>query len=141
MINCGGYSHGGDLPSSVNAPIFSSHDVVLKRVAGNVERKEIPEIVIASGPIQMKMVFESQSTDLDVSQNHVNAEGKSESSNSQDGEIVLKHHVTKPVVQYVSEEIVPSRYLLQKVRPVKEFVKTIVTKNTDGSYAKPEPSY
>ena len=140
MINATGYSNG-DLPSSVNAPIFSSHNVQIKKMAGNIERNAIPDIVISSGPMQMKMIFESESTNLDVSQNHKNTDGSTQESSSQDGEIVLKHSVTKPVTQYVSEEIIPTRYLMQKVRPVKEFVKTIVTKNTDGSYAKPEPSY
>ena len=131
------------MPSSVNAPIFSSHNVNLHRVAGSVERKDIPEIVISSGPISMKMVFESQSTELDASQKHTNADGKSDSSDSQDGEIVLKHHVTKPVVQYVSEEIIPSRFLAQKVLPVKEHVKTIVTKESPngGDDAHADKSY
>mgnify|MGYP006968434512 CR=1 FL=1 len=139
-ISATGYSQG-DLPSSVNSPIFSHHHVNLNKVAGNIERNPIPDIVISSGPMQMKMIFESESTNLDVSQNHKNTDGSTQESSSQDGEMVLKHSVTKPVTQYVSEEIIPSRYLMQKVRPVKEHVKTIVTKNMDGSYAKPEPSY
>ena len=139
MINCTGYSYGGNAASSVNAPIFSHHNVVIKKVAGNIQRNAIPDIVISSGPMQMKMIFESESTNLDVSQKHKNADGKTKSSSSQDGEIVLKHHVTKPVTQYVSEEIVPTRYLSQKIRPVKEYVKTVVTKN--AGYSKPEPSY
>src|SRR6218665_1963448 len=108
-MNCTGSS--SSLPSSVDSTIFSQHNVNVHKVAGSVERHDIPEIVISSGPIAIKMVFQSQSTELDASQSHQNAEGKSDSSDSQDGEVVLKHHVTKPVTQYVSEEILPSRFL------------------------------
>ena len=136
MINCTGYSH--DVPASVNSPIISHHNVNVHKVAGSIERHDIPEIVISSGPIAIKMVFQSQSTELNASQNHKNAEGKSDSSDSQDGEVVLKHHVTKPVTQYVSEEIIPSRFLSQKVLPVKEHVKTVVTKQSEHGDAKSE---
>ena len=140
MLNATGYSHG-NLPSSVNSPIFSHHNVVIDKVAGKIQRNRVPYIVISSGPMKMKMIFQSESTNLDASQTHKNTAGKSVSSSSKDGEIVLKHSVTKPVTQYVSEEIIPSRYLMQKVRPVKEFVKTVVVKNDGSSGAKPEPHY
>lgn len=130
---------GGDLPNSVDSPIFSHHNVNLDKIAGNIQRESIPDIVISSGPMAIKMIFESESTNLDVSQNHKNADGSSVSSDSQDGEIVVKHSVTKPVAQYVSEEIIPSRYLLQKVLPVKEHVKTVVTKNSPNAKPEPEP--
>jgi len=107
------------------------------KVAGNIQRNPIPDIIVSSGAMQMKLTFQSQSTDLSVNQQHTNTDAKSESSSSEDGKIVMNHSVTKPVVQYVSEEIIPSRYLSQKVMPVKEYVKTVVTKN--DAYAKPEP--
>ena len=138
-ISATGYSSGGDMPSSVNSPIFSHHHVNVNKVAGNIERNPIPDIVISSGPVAIKMIFQSESTVLDASQNHKNTAASSQSSNSQDGEIVLKHSVTKPVTQYVSEEIIPSRFLSQKVLPVKEHVKTIVTKNVAGGKPEPEP--
>ena len=42
------------MPSSVNAPIFSHHNVMLKKVAGNIQRNAIPDIqfdVVCSSPL------------------------------------------------------------------------------------------
>ena len=90
-------------------------------------------IVIDSSAMPLKMLFKTASANLDIKQEHENAPANAQESSSVDGEIVLKHTVKKPVVQYVYEEIVPSRYLTQKVEPVKEYVKTIISKNEPSS--------
>ena len=78
------------------------------------------------------MLFQSQSADLSVSQQHTNSDAQSSEASSDDGEIVLKYEVQKPVTQYVNEVITPKRLLTQKVLPVKELIKTIVTKDAKG---------
>lgn len=112
-----------------DSPVYSNHHLNIAKVRSSVEREEVPMIVIDSNAIPIKMLFRTASAKMDIKQEHQNAQPNVQETNSVDGEIVLKHTVKKPIVQYVYEEILPSRYLTQKIAPVKEFVKTIVTKN------------
>ena len=127
-------------PAMIPAPIFSNQRVYIKQVAGNINRAQVPTIVVESGAVPINMLFKTSSADLNVNQQHDNAAPQVQSSSSVDGTVVLKHSVKKPVVQYVNEVIVPSRYLNQKVMPVKEYVKTVVTKQMAAPEPMPAPA-
>ena len=65
---------------------------------------------------------------IHAQQKHIGSPGSYQTSYSKDAPHVLKHHVTKPIIQEVHEVISPYRKVVQTVEPVKEEIKTVVAR-------------
>ena len=61
-------------------------------------------------------------------QAHDGAQGSIQESQSEDEPHVLKHSVSKPIIQEVREVITPSRKIVQEIQPVQEEILTIVAR-------------
>jgi len=74
------------------------------------------------------MLFKSASSQLNVQQAPQGAAGSAQESASEDEAHVLKHSVTKPIIQEVKEVITPFRRIHQEVQPVQESINTVVAR-------------
>ncbi|KAI2808742.1 hypothetical protein BLOT_006688 [Blomia tropicalis] len=123
-----GQEGDGDVPDTINAAVISRHVFKTKTVPSMSKPVKIPTIVIGSKSIPLTLEMQSSSSDIKIAQNHQNTEPQMITSNSVDGAIILKQFIRKPIIQKVHEIILPKRKIIQEFRPVKEFVKTIISK-------------
>ena len=133
-----GNSGGGSMQSQIQAAVISKHIFKTKPVASQATNVKIPEIIISSGSSPLTLKFQSVSSSLNVIQDHDNSEGQTSESESEDGPIMLKQTIKKPIIQELHEIIIPSRDIIQEILPVKEMIKTIVSQNKGGGM-KPKP--
>lgn len=80
--------------------------------------------------IPINMIFRSQSSALNVKQEHQSAAGSNQESQSEDEPHILKHTVKKPIYQEVYEVITPYRKITQEIKPVEEEIKTLIAKQS-----------
>lgn len=123
----------------IEAAIISKHMIKTITVPNSGDIEDIPAIVIGSPGVPLTLKFKSTSSNLNVEQEVTNNEGKTQVSSSQDGPLILKQTIKKPVFQQLREIIIPQRQIIQEIRPVKQMIKTIVTKGEDS--ATEAPSY
>ncbi|KAH9392060.1 hypothetical protein TYRP_022333 [Tyrophagus putrescentiae] len=120
--SAGGSSAEGQV---IPAAIQTRHQIEFKDVpsSGNL----IPTTIeVGAGQIPLMILFRSASSNLNIQQVHDGAQGSNQESQSEDEPHVLKHSVTKPIIQEVREIITPSRKI--EIQPVQEEILTIVAK-------------
>ncbi|KAJ6218967.1 hypothetical protein RDWZM_004779 [Blomia tropicalis] len=121
-------STGGQV---VQAAIQTKHQIEFRDVpsSGFVEPTTIE---VGASSIPLNILFRSASSNLNIQQQHDGAGGSTQESESEDEPHVLKHSVTKPIIQEVRELITPSRKIVQEIQPVQEEILTIVAKSDDN---------
>ncbi|OTF74925.1 hypothetical protein BLA29_010883, partial [Euroglyphus maynei] len=82
--------------------------------------------------VPVNLLFKSASSSLNIQQAHEGAGGSVQESQSEDEPHILKHSVTKPIIQEVHEVITPQRKITQEIQPVVEEILTIVSKDAGG---------
>lgn len=129
----GGSSYGGGKVSQntgpVQAAVRSRHTI--EYVDVDLPQDDIqPQIVdVDAGVLPLVLNFKSASSRIQVHQSHEGAEaGEIQETQSEDEPQLLRHEVTKPIIQEVREIITPYRRVVQEIRPVEEEVKTIVSR-------------
>ena len=118
----GGRSNGGNGGNGgqvVQAAIQSRHQIEFRDVpsTGSVAPTTIE---VGAGQVPLNILFRSASSNLNVQQAHDGAQGSTQESDSEDEPHILKHSVTKPIIQEVREIITPSRKIVQEIQPVQE---------------------
>ena len=103
---------GGGLGQVVPAAIQTRHEIQFKDVpsTGSVEPATID---VGASSVPLQILFRSASSNLNIQQVHDGAQGSTQESNSEDEPHILKHSVTKPIIQEVREVITPSRKIVQ----------------------------
>ena len=126
-----GYTYG----QAAVAPLAvqSTHQVQYRDVPSGGLISPI-SVDVPANAVPVNLVFRSASSQLNVQQAHESATGSFHESSSEDEAHVLKHAVTKPVIQEIREVITPFRRITQEVLPVQEQINTIVARNV-GTYA------
>ena len=106
----------------INAAINTRHQIEFRDVpsTGNIITPAVVEV--GAGQVPLNILFRSASSSLNVLQAHDGAQGSTQESDSEDEPHVLKHSVTKPIIQEVREVITPSRKIVQGM-----FVPVVVT--------------
>ena len=112
----------------VNAAILSTRSVGVIPVASNYGTSAPTVVDIDSSEQPVVLNFISRSSPLAVNQNHIGQAGSKQATASIDEAQILSHEVTRPVIQEVREVIVPSRNIVQEIRPVTENVQTLVAR-------------
>ncbi|KAH9405933.1 hypothetical protein TYRP_014230 [Tyrophagus putrescentiae] len=121
----GGRSSGGGEGQVVQAAIQSKHEIQFRDVPSSGEVQPTT-IEVGASPIPLTILFRSASSNLNIQQVHEGAGGSNQETQSEDEPHVLKHSVTKPIIQEVREIITPSRKI--EIQPVQEEILTIVAK-------------
>ncbi|KAF7492361.1 hypothetical protein SSS_03893 [Sarcoptes scabiei] len=111
--------------NGIDAAIQSKHYIDTYPVDTDKDTKT-PVVDINSGPLSLKIRFNSHSSNIIPIQNHFGSHGKVKKSKSIDQPDILIHSVKKPVIQEIKEVITPYRKRIQQVKPVKEKLETIV---------------
>ncbi|XP_027204276.2 uncharacterized protein LOC113798000 [Dermatophagoides pteronyssinus] len=90
----------------------------------------VPQVIdVDAGHLPLILNFKSASSRIQVHQSHEGSEaGEIQETESEDEPQLLRHSVTKPIIQEVREIITPFRRVVQEIRPVEEEVKTIVAR-------------
>ena len=88
---------------------------------------------VGAQAIPINMIFRSQSSALNVKQQHQSAAGSQQESKSEDEPHILRHTVKKPIYQMINEIITPYRKITQEVKPVQEDIQTIIARMSGGS--------
>lgn len=141
----GGYGYGGHYGGAahdagyagyghvVPAAVLSHHNVKYYNVPSHGYVKPTT-IDVPPNYIPVNFIFRSASSLINVDQKHIGAKGDYKESYSKDEPHVLKHTVTKPIIQEVHEIISPYRKVVQTVEPVKEEIKTLVARGYDKGH-------
>ena len=127
-----GASSGGNFAGGViSAAIQTRHNIEYKDVpsGGNIQPAMIE---VGASPIPVNILFRSASSNLNVLQQHQGAGGDTQESQSEDEPHMLKHTVTKPIIQEVREVISPFRKITQEIQPVQEEINTIVARDQNN---------
>jgi len=124
-----GGSSGGAGGQVVNAAIQSRHQIQFRDVpsSGSVAPTTVE---VGAGQVPLNILFRSASSNLNIQQAHDGASGSNQESSSEDEPHVLRHSVTKPIIQEIREIITPSRKIVQEIQPVQEEILTIVAKES-----------
>ena len=122
----------------IQAAVITRHHVRYINVpsVNNIKPTTI-EVGGQSAPINI--LLRSTSSKLNIEQLHDGSKGSYQESKSEDHPHILKHTVTKPIIQEIFELITPYRLVRQEVQPVQELIETIVGKNVDSKPEKFEP--
>lgn len=115
----------------MNAAVNSKHSVDTYSVKTKSEHKT-PVVDINSGPLSLKIRFNSHSSNIHAVQNHYGSHGQVKKSSSVDHPDILIHSVKKPVIQEIKEVITPYRKRIQTVHPVQEKIETIIATGHGG---------
>lgn len=130
----GGHGHddgGGD--HSIDAAVNSKHSVETYAVQTEQDAAKTPVVDINSGPLSLKIRFNSHSSNIDAVQNHFGSKGQVKKSSSIDHPDILIHSIKKPVIQEIKEIITPYRKRVLSLKPVQEKLETIIaTGHGDG---------
>ncbi|OTF77006.1 DFP2-like protein, partial [Euroglyphus maynei] len=113
----------------VQAAVRSRH--VIEYVDIDLPQEDVaPQIIdVDAGHLPLILNFKSASSRIQVHQTHEGSEpGEIQETESEDEPQLLRHSVTKPIIQEVREIITPFRRIVQEIRPVEEEVKTIVAR-------------
>lgn len=130
----GGSSGGyGGSTGPINAAVISRRTVEVRPVPSQREQAQPQIIDVDGGDLPVVINFRSASSRLVVKQSHQPGSGDVQETRSEDQPHLLKHEVTRPIIQEVREVILPYRRVVQEIRPVEEQVKTIVSKDEGGS--------
>src|SRR6218665_2775894 len=125
----GGYGgHGAVVPAAV----ISHH---------NIKHYDVPSsghiypttVDVPANILPVNFVFRSASSLVNVQHKHECASGSFKQTHSQDEPHVLKHTVTKPIIQEVREIISPFRRIQQTVEPVREEIQTMVARGVGAT--------
>src|SRR6218665_109094 len=125
----GGYGgHGAVVPAAV----ISHH---------NIKHYDVPSsghiypttIDVPANVLPVNFIFRSASSMINVQQKHECASGSFKETHSQDEPHILKHTVTKPIIQEVREVISPFRRIQQTVEPVREEIMTMVARGVGAT--------
>ena len=136
--SAGGYSSGGYSGSSlsggrgsissgsagpVQAAVRSRHTI--EYIDVDLPQDDIqPQVVeVDAGVLPLVLNFKSASSRIQVHQSHQGSDaGDIQETESEDEPQLLRHSVTKPIIQEVREIITPYRRVVQEIRPVEEEV-------------------
>ena len=130
----GGLSGGGDWHGAhVNAAIQSHRSIELIPVHSSYGTSEPTVVDIDSSDQPVSLNFNSRSSPLHTTQNPHGQPGSHQDSHSVDEPHVLRHEVHRPVIQEIREVIIPSRNVIQEIKPVIENVQTLVAKGEGRS--------
>ena len=75
-----------------------------------------------SGPLPLKIRFNSHSSNIDAIQNHFGSAGQVKKSSSVDQPDILLYKIRKPIIQEISEYVAPYRKRIYNILPVSEKV-------------------
>ncbi|KAH9401004.1 hypothetical protein TYRP_002589 [Tyrophagus putrescentiae] len=118
------------MPSGMPIPaaVKSSHTVEYNEVPNEPANIQPQTILVEAMNIPLNILFQSKSSNLNLQSEHVPSPGSTQETSSEDEPQILKHTVTKPILQTVLEIIQPYRKIIQEIKPVEETVKTIVAR-------------
>ncbi|KAH9393290.1 hypothetical protein TYRP_021980 [Tyrophagus putrescentiae] len=125
----GSGGRGGGEGQVIPAAIQSRHQIEFRDVPSTGEVSPTT-IEVGAGQIPLNILFRSASSNLNIQQSHEGAGGSNQETSSEDEPHVLKHSVTKPIIQEVREIITPSRKI--EIQPVQEEILTIVAKGDNN---------
>ena len=89
-------------------------------------------IEVENGELPVEFLFKSSSR-IRARQQHSGGSGQTEETSSQEEPHILKHTVTKPIIQELHEIITPIRNIVQDIRPVEERVVTNVARGNNNN--------
>lgn len=114
-------------PLAVPAAIQSVHNVQTYDVpiSGNVQPVTVD---VPANVLPMNFIFRSASSTINVAAKHEGAKGSFKETVSQDEPHVLKHTVTKPIIQEVYEVVSPFRKIQQTIEPVRVRLTSLLTR-------------
>jgi len=124
----GGYGHGAVVPAAV----ISHHNIKHYDVHSQGHIYPV-SIDVPANVLPLNFVFRSASSLVNVQHKHEGAHGSFKETHSQDEPHVLKHTVTKPIIQEVREVISPFRRIQQTVEPVREEIQTLVARGVGAT--------
>lgn len=94
-----------------------------------------PQVIEIEGSVlPLILHFKSVSSPIRIHQMHHPAQAvEVQETKSEDEPHILRHQVTKPIIQEVREIITPYRRIVQEIQPVQEQIQTIVARATGDS--------
>ena len=119
----------------IPAAINSRHSLSVKEVDFPRKKPYIPETIEVKGSApQFVIKFNSASSKVNVFHEHQPENVPSiKESYSEDEPQILRHSVSKPIVQEIYEIISPYRRVVQEIKPVEETIQTIISRSNDGN--------
>ena len=96
---------------------------------GPKSQQQQTQIDIPSGIAPIQLNFQSQSSPITLTNQHIGAKGTTQYSKSFDKPHKLYHHVIKPVYHEIREVVVPNRKIVQIIKPATENLQTYVPNN------------
>ncbi|XP_046914710.2 uncharacterized protein LOC124495388 [Dermatophagoides farinae] len=125
------FGGGGGGGQTVQAAVVSNHRVEFRDVPSSGGASPTT-IEVGANAVPVNLLFRSASSNLNIQQAHDGAGGSVQESQSEDEPHILKHSVTKPIIQEVNEIITPQRRIRQEILPVQEEILTVVSKDAGG---------
>lgn len=132
----------GDPDSAVPAAVVTRHRIHYYEVP-TVSNTKPTTIEVGVRPLPINILLRSSSSQLNIEQLHEGGQGSFQETKSEDPPHILKHTVTKPVIQEIYELITPYRKIRQELQPVQEIIDTIIAKQnkiTTNQYESERPS-
>ncbi|XP_017487061.1 PREDICTED: pupal cuticle protein 36a-like [Rhagoletis zephyria] len=112
-----GYGMGGGGGQVVQAAVQSKHQIEYRDVPSSQET--VPTTIeVGANSVPLNILFRSASSNLNIQQMHEGAGGSNQETSSEDEPHLLKHQVTKPIIQ-------------EEIQPVQEEILTIVARGQD----------
>lgn len=120
--------HGGLIPAAIQ----SRRNIQFYDVPSNFDAAEPITVEVGQSPAsQLNIRFRSSSSPLAVEQDHSPAPGSMRETSSEDEPHILRHIVTRPILQEVHEVIKPFRRVTQEIKPVQEDIETVVARGDE----------
>ena len=105
---------------SIELPIKSSkYDLQIIKTPSE-EKEHVTYVDVPGGQLPVYITFKTQSSPVNVKQEHRGTKGSVQKSDSKDEPHKLIHEVIKPIYQEIKEIIQPYRKVVQVIEPVKE---------------------
>ncbi|XP_027202416.2 uncharacterized protein LOC113796355 [Dermatophagoides pteronyssinus] len=130
-ISFGRGGGGGGGGQTVQAAVISNHRVEFRDVPSSGGAAPTT-IEVGANAVPVNLLFRSASSNLNIQQAHDGAGGSVQESQSEDEPHILRHSVTKPIIQEVHEVITPQRRITQEIQPVQEEILTVVSRDQSG---------
>lgn len=116
---------------SVILPVNRTHRVktvdYVTNQSSDLIGPRIIDVDVSSVPIVLH--FKSYSSPIKVKQIHRPSIAEQIETTDEDAPQIIRHLVTKPIIQEIREIITPYRRIIQDIQPVQEVVHTIVATN------------
>lgn len=118
---------------AVSAAVNTQHRIDFVNVDLPPREPIEPQVIdIESGVVPIILQFKSSSSPIQLLQMHQpGGVPEVQETKSEDQPHVIRHEVTKPIIQELREIIIPYRRIVQEVKPVQEEIQTIVARAVD----------